>query len=171
MKCVDSLSVCGSDLESVAMIQVFPPASVHWQVTVYSSVQVSQKDFTLVKEITVQSEEPATSEGWDESRKQRLSSFLYSPEAYAIEQELKSPCEDAVHQIMNCPVAHDGTEKTLGHAYDVVYMANCQGQDVKSDAADEPSVKRVPVQRITQKVTATYGIAVLYDTARMSKHH
>ena len=117
MKCVESVSVCGSDLESVAMIQVFHPANVHGHVTVYASLQVSQKDFTLVKEITVQSEEPVTSEGWDEARKQRLSAFLYSPEAYAIEQELKSPCEDAVHQIMNCPVTHEGPEKTLGHLY------------------------------------------------------
>jgi len=136
--------------------------------TTHSSLQVSQDDFKLVKEMTVQSEEPATIEGWDGPKRQRLSAFLYSPEAYAIEQELKSPYEDAVHQIMNCPLTHEGHEKSLGHFYDVVYMANCQGQDTKSDTADEPSVKRVPSQRITQKVTATYGIAVLYDISRLN---
>jgi hypothetical protein len=145
---------------------------------ILTNLQVSQDDFNLVKDMAVQSEETkaekpdedkkekkkTSSEGWDDAKKNRGNGFLYSPEAYAVEQELKSAYEDSIHEIMNCPLAHDSQE-TLGHIYDVVFVANCQGQDAKannSEVADVPCVKRVSTQRIQQKVSSTYGIAVLY---------
>ena len=73
-------------------------------------------------------------------------------------------------------------EKTLGHVYDVVYLANCQpykehvvypanGQPYKeknSKVPDEPEVKRLS-SKSSKIVSTTYGIAVLY--AVLSARH
>ena len=105
---------------------------------------------------------------WDEVKRKRVNGFLYSPEAYAVEKELQSPYEDSIHEIMNCPVqaGGGGLAATLGHAYDVVFLANCNSQNPQADnskAADVPDVKRLSSsQKIVQKVSSTYGIAVLY---------
>jgi hypothetical protein len=143
-------------------------------------LQVSQEDFSRIKDTAFSSEEAekdkkdkkdkkeaikSGSEGWDSAKSHQGNGFLYSPEAYAIEQELKSVCEDCIHEIMNCPIALDSPE-TLGQTYDVVFMANCQDKDAKlnmSKITDVPCVKRVSTQRILQKVSTTYGIAILYD--------
>jgi hypothetical protein len=138
-------------------------------------MQVSQSDFALVQEMAVQTDEEKseedrrklknTNKGFrDIAKRRKGSGFLYSPEAYAIELELRSYSEDCIHQIMNCPLA-DGSDHTLGHFYDVVYLANCQKGSSSKDSSDEPHIKRISSQRITQKVSSTYGIAVLYVVA------
>ena len=111
-------------------------------------------------------EKKATKKGWDDAKKKQVNGFLYSPEAYAVEKELQSPYEDSIHEIMNCPV-RAACEATLGHIYDVVYLANCKGQDPQNDnstVADVPEVKRLSSssRKDVQKVSSTYGIAVLY---------
>ncbi len=110
-----------------------------------------------------QDKKKSNSEGWDDAKKFKGNGFLYSPEAYAVEQELKSSYEDGIYEIMNCPLAQNSQE-TLGCTYDVVFLANCQGQDAKADnskVVDVPCVNRVSTQRIQQKVSSTYGIAIL----------
>ncbi len=140
--------------------------------TALTFLQVSQTDFALVQEMAVQADEAKseedrkkqknTSRGFrDIAKRRKGSGFLYSPEAYTIELELKSSNEDCIHEIMNYPLA-DGSSDTLGHFYDVVFMANCKNT---KDSSDEPQIKRISTQRITQKVSSTYGIAVLYVVA------
>ncbi len=136
-------------------------------------IQVSQEHFKLVQEMSNQNEDTKADEekrekkatkkgtkGWDDAKKKQVNGFLYSPEAYAVEKELQSPYEDSIHEIMNCPV-RAGCEATLGHIYDVVYLANCKGQDPQND---EPEVKRLSSssRKDVQKLSSTYGIAVLY---------
>lgn len=170
--------------------------------------------------------------GWTGSKRLSATGFLYSKDAYAVEQELKSLNEDCLHEIMNFPLlraqdrrnaevvgkakvvgkkagggvlqraesssAHStaseplsvnqvimtraliysafeltqlqpDAEKTLGHVYDVVYLANCQPyKDKNSNVPDEPEVKRLS-SKSSKIVSTTYGIAVLY--AVLSARH
>jgi hypothetical protein len=80
--------------------------------------------------------------------------FLYSKQAYIVEQELKSAKEDGIYEIMNSPIP--GGKGTLGQKYDVVFLANCQKRDVKG-WVDEPEAKR----SANGALKATYGVAVL----------
>jgi hypothetical protein len=172
VKCVEKISVRGSDLESVALIQVFALPGL--LATALTFLQVSQSDFALVQEMAVQTDEGKSEEDrkkqkntnrgfGDIAKRRKGSGFLYSPEAYTIELELRSSNEDCIHEIMNCPLA-DGSSNTLGYLYDVVFLANCQPSSPK-DSSDEPQIKRISSQRLTQKVSSTYGIAVLYVVA------
>jgi hypothetical protein len=82
--------------------------------------------------------------------------FLYSKSAYVVEQELKSAKEDGIYEIMNHPIP--GKNRTLGHKYDVVFLANCQHKEEAKDSdKDEPGAKR----SAQGAVKAAYGIAVL----------
>jgi len=128
-------------------------------------VQVNKDDFAAVHEAEpVQSEEPSA--GADSSTKKFSKfGFLYSKEGYTVEQELKSQYEDGIHSIMNCPIPDaDGnmSTQTLGHEYDVVFLANCQSADApkmqNEDFKDEPKVKR---SSPLASVSSTYGVAVL----------
>jgi hypothetical protein len=95
-------------------------------------------------------------EGATSSKKFSNFGFLYSKSAYIVEQELKSSKEDGIFQIMNCPIP--GGKSTLGHKYDVVFLANCQQKESKADFfKDEPEAKRCA----QGSVKAAYGVAVL----------
>ena len=149
-------------------------------VTAFTFLQVSQSDFVLVQDMAVQTDEEKSEEdrkkqknnntGFrDIAKRRKGSGFLYSPEAYAIELELRSYSADCIHEIMNCPF-DDGSNDTLGHFYDVVFLANCQKGSSSKDNSDEPHIKRISSQKITQKVSSTYGIAILYAVADRALH-
>jgi hypothetical protein len=95
--------------------------------------------------------------------------FLYAKEGYTVEQELKSANEDGIYEIMNCPIPGGSGQRTLGHEYDVVFLANCQdGTKIKGESfIDVPEAKR---SLSKASVSSAYGVAVLYGLFSLRLH-
>jgi hypothetical protein len=142
---------------------------------------VSKDDFALVKEPepVVEEKEDSNAKKSDDSiaKKSEDASFkrfskfgfLYAKEGYTVEQELKSANEDGIYEIMNCPIPGTNGQRTLGHEYDVVFLANCQdGTKIEGESfIDVPDARR---SLSKASVSSAYGVAVLYGLFPLRLH-
>lgn len=111
--------------------------------------------------------EDSTAKKSEDASSKRFSKFgfLYSKQGYTVEQELKSASEDGIYEIMNCPIPGGNGQRTLGHEYDVVFLANCQ--EGGESFTDVPQAKRSLSQA---SVSSAYGVAVLYELFSLWSH-
>lgn len=125
----------------------------------------------LKEDLSAKKSEDSTAKKSEDASSKRFSKFgfLYSKQGYTVEQELKSASEDGIYEIMNCPIPGGNGQRTLGHEYDVVFLANCQdGGQIKGESfTDVPEAKR---SLSKASVSSAYGVAVLYALFSLWSH-
>ena len=148
----------------------------------YVCVQVSKDHFTKVQDMVVQREDDTSSKTatkatlpakgvsesesgaaaskakkvWTGSKKLSATGFLYSKDAYAVEQELKSLNEDCLNEIMNFPLlrAQDrrdaevvGKAKVVGKKAGGGMLQRAESSSAQSTASEPLSVNQVIMLR------------------------
>ena len=123
----------------------------------------------LKEDLSAKKSEDSTAKKSEDAKRFSKFGFLYSKQGYTVEQELKSASEDGIYEIMNCPIPGGNGQRTLGHEYDVVFLANCQdGGQIKGESfTDVPEAKR---SLSKASVSSAYGVAVLYALFSLWSH-